>query len=332
MDNEQKKEPKSSCGNLVIIEIPSAGEIDASEEIDFDNLYGWQWSGLLAKQPQFADKCDWSKLDGGDWAKLLARQPQFADKCDWGKLSLENLSDLFAQNPKLRALAKKKKGMRGKILQIVLLREWVSATYELGRKALTSGEIPNSRGWNEASDGPEMLSDVLDNTAFFVIAKPCDPFQREEGDGHTHSEAIIIRLDGKELVNRTLNKSNPGARLRFVDEGDLFDETPPQEGRCLYGAQWWKDLWWSWTVEVPKEFDFKKVGKLVIPFYHARTGANRYPQLWINPADIHYGDMKPNEATSGWHMDDGRPKGIDFWTVESDVPVPYDGPWTHVRD
>ena len=82
MDNEQKKEPKSSCGNLVIIEIPSAGEIDASEEIDFENLDGWQWSGLLVKQPQFADKCDWSKLDGGDWAKLLARQPQFADKCD----------------------------------------------------------------------------------------------------------------------------------------------------------------------------------------------------------------------------------------------------------
>ena len=40
------------------------------------------WSRLLAKQPQFADKCDWSKLNGLSWSKLLSEQPQFADKCD----------------------------------------------------------------------------------------------------------------------------------------------------------------------------------------------------------------------------------------------------------
>ena len=303
-------------------------------EQDLENITGLQWSVRLVEDPALADKCDWGKLDGGDWRRLLEAQPQFAEKCDWGKLSLENLSALFSQNPKLRSLAKKKKGIHGKILQISLVPEWVSATYELGRKALTSGEIPNSRIWSKWSDGPEMLSDVLDDTAFYVMAKPCDPFQRDESAGstHPHSEAIFIRLDGKTLVSRTLNKSNPGSRLWFVDKGDLFDEAPPQEGRWLYGAQWWKDLWWSWTVEVPKEFDFKKVGKLIIPFFHARTGAERYPQLWINPADIHYADMKPNEATSGWHMEDGRPKGIDFWTAEDGVTAPYDGPWTHDRD
>ena len=41
---------------------------------------GWDWSGLLQKQPQFADKCPWDKLSGEDWMDLLRGQPQFADK------------------------------------------------------------------------------------------------------------------------------------------------------------------------------------------------------------------------------------------------------------
>ncbi len=43
-------------------------------------LTGGQLAGLLAREPQFADKCDWAKLKDEDWAKLLAKQPQFADK------------------------------------------------------------------------------------------------------------------------------------------------------------------------------------------------------------------------------------------------------------
>ena len=52
-------------------------------ECDWEKLDGKDWSRLLSKQPQFADKCDWKKLKGDDWQKLLEAQPQFADKCDW---------------------------------------------------------------------------------------------------------------------------------------------------------------------------------------------------------------------------------------------------------
>ena len=43
-------------------------------------LNGSQFAGLLARQPQFADKCDWTKLGGGDWAILLEKQPQFRSR------------------------------------------------------------------------------------------------------------------------------------------------------------------------------------------------------------------------------------------------------------
>ena len=51
---------------------------------DFENLTGEQWSQLLCKHPEYADKCHWSELNSEDWSKLLAVQPQFAEHCtDW---------------------------------------------------------------------------------------------------------------------------------------------------------------------------------------------------------------------------------------------------------
>jgi hypothetical protein len=44
---------------------------------DFENMNGEEWSNLLQKRPQFADKCDWSELSGDDWIYLLEEQPQF---------------------------------------------------------------------------------------------------------------------------------------------------------------------------------------------------------------------------------------------------------------
>ena len=52
-------------------------------ECDWEKLDGVDWSCLLSKQPQFADKCDWKKLKGDDWQKLLEAQPQFAAKYEF---------------------------------------------------------------------------------------------------------------------------------------------------------------------------------------------------------------------------------------------------------
>ncbi len=63
-------------------------------------LNGSQWAGLLARQPQFADKCgEWAKFEGRDWASLLAKQPQFADKCKWSKLDDRGWNYLLKRQP-----------------------------------------------------------------------------------------------------------------------------------------------------------------------------------------------------------------------------------------
>ena len=290
-----------------------------ADKCDWSKLDSWDWVRLLEKRPRFASKCDLSKLGGGHWKSLLGEQPRLANKCDWGKLSLEDLSSLFAKCPELRAVAKEKKGIRGKILQVSVIPEGFCYAYELGRMALKSGEIPNSRGL--LGEDPDMVSQVIDDAACYVIAKP---------DANAEGEFIQVLLDGETLVEWKINVGKPRG-LSFVDKGALFDAVSPREGRWLYGAGKVRDLVGTWTVEVPEDFSFDR-GKLVIPFVRASAGAKGKPQLWTDPTDIRYGDMAPGDDTWRWHWENCRPRRADFWTVENGVTKPYDGPWTHNRD
>lgn len=52
----------------------------------------WNWSHLLKDQPLFAYAFkDWDQFDGNDWCRLLARQPQFAERCDWSKFDFASV-------------------------------------------------------------------------------------------------------------------------------------------------------------------------------------------------------------------------------------------------
>ena len=45
---------------------------------------GGCWSRLLAKRPEFADRCTgWEDFDAYDWHWRLCEQPEFAGRCDW---------------------------------------------------------------------------------------------------------------------------------------------------------------------------------------------------------------------------------------------------------
>ena len=76
-----------------------ARQPEFADKCRWSKLNGVDWVCLLAKQPQFAAKCRWKKLDGYDWAQLLRWHPQFADKCDWAKLEDENWSSLLEKQP-----------------------------------------------------------------------------------------------------------------------------------------------------------------------------------------------------------------------------------------
>ena len=95
LDNEWQEVDWKDDGMLEFYDAALPGDGEMAK------LYGDQWAGLLARQPQFADKCDWSKLSCRDWANLLKRQPQFADKCDWSKLTEENWASLLKEQPQL---------------------------------------------------------------------------------------------------------------------------------------------------------------------------------------------------------------------------------------
>ena len=67
-----------------------------------EELDGKNWQELLVEQPQFADKCPWEKLeelDGTNWKELLEKQPQFADKCPWEKLDGDHWASLLLIRP-----------------------------------------------------------------------------------------------------------------------------------------------------------------------------------------------------------------------------------------
>ena len=68
---------------------------------DWSKLDGRDWSWLLSKQPQFADKCDcWDEFESDDALFLLLNQPQFIDECN---LYGDEWSTLLSKHPQLAA-------------------------------------------------------------------------------------------------------------------------------------------------------------------------------------------------------------------------------------
>ena len=64
---------------------------DDDGDTDLEKLNGSDWSNLLTKQPQFADKCPWDKFEAQDWTSLLKIQPQFF-KMDFHSLKYLDIS------------------------------------------------------------------------------------------------------------------------------------------------------------------------------------------------------------------------------------------------
>ena len=61
---------------------------------------------VLIEKPELASECNWSfpvstPWSGDHWLKLLAKQPQFAEKCDWETLSEYDWINLLAEQPQL---------------------------------------------------------------------------------------------------------------------------------------------------------------------------------------------------------------------------------------
>lgn len=68
-----------------------------------EHFSDWAWVELLRLQPQFG-RCyirdfDWERLNGRDWAEILAKHPQYAERCDWGKLGDVDWFELIKKRP-----------------------------------------------------------------------------------------------------------------------------------------------------------------------------------------------------------------------------------------
>ena len=92
--------------NMSSAELVKLLKEDPSLSSKFDEYSLWSkiitWSCLLAKQPQFANKCDkWDEFDAYEWRSLLEKQPRFADKCDkWDEFDAYDWSYLLAEQPR----------------------------------------------------------------------------------------------------------------------------------------------------------------------------------------------------------------------------------------
>ena len=81
--------------SLVLLKHPEfANKCDVWEDFD-----GTAWKELIMRHPEFADRCDWAKLEGEDWAYLLRERPELASHCQWEKLEGRNWGDLLKDRP-----------------------------------------------------------------------------------------------------------------------------------------------------------------------------------------------------------------------------------------
>ena len=65
---------------------------DKIVKLEISQLHAELAACVLESHPELAVKYDrWNEFDSDAWSRLLAKQPQFADKCDWSKLDRKSV-------------------------------------------------------------------------------------------------------------------------------------------------------------------------------------------------------------------------------------------------
>ena len=276
-----------------------------ADKCDFAKLDGDDWAGLLSVQQQFADKCDWTKLDGRDWVRLLSAHPEFADKCDWSKISLANVASLCAKQPDLAAMAKDKKGINGKILQL---------SVEPEIRPVEFGFMPLKEYWKEFNQNPGLQEELADYggniyavpldiefgmAGYYMVLGESD----SKGKWGWNGLSVKVRLDGETVFEESVS---PGDA-----HGVAFPEMPSPleidfgEGKdeWLVGAARWRlVLWVECLKEVPADFRFDPA-KLSIPFFRMPTDYGAEPSAIVNHHAVRYDGFDEGDFTSDWEPD-----------------------------
>ena len=268
----------------------------------WDDLYGHQWVDILRNSgAALADKCDWTRFDCYDWMNLLCNCPEYAEHCDWSKLDYElmaedgQLASLLDDQPQLAAKCDWSRIPRGQKAEILLEHpEFMQYTgmHQLIIELVCREFVELGRRIIPATDdadGPVTGARVSarDKRRLYAVMKD---------GGIVHGLSVRAVLDGKVVFEQGIDPEN-AKDVAFVDCGNLFDIAPPKKGRWLYGSECNDPTWLTpWQMIVPARFKFNPA-KLTIPFYHARTSALSDVALLVPPEEIRYGKKRPN--TSG---------------------------------
>lgn len=54
-------------------------DAERNYDLSWKRINGEDWTRILIKLPQLADKCDWSEVTTYDWVELLRERPEFVD-------------------------------------------------------------------------------------------------------------------------------------------------------------------------------------------------------------------------------------------------------------
>lgn len=268
----------------------------------WDDLYGHQWVDILSRDSgaAFADKCDWTKLDSFDWMNLLSSRPEYAEHCDWSKLDYGwmaedgQLASLLDDQPQLAAKCDWSRIPRSQKAEILLEHpEFMQYTgmHQLIIELSCMEFVELGRRIipaDDDADGPVAGGGISTRDRRRLYAVM-------KGGGVMHGLSIRAVLDGKVVFEKRIDPENAQG-VAFVDCGNLFDVAPPKKGRWLYGSECNDPTWLTpWQMIVPARFKFNP-SKLTIPFYHARTSALSDVALLVPPGEIRYGKKRPDTA------------------------------------
>ena len=290
--------------------------------LDFSKMDGWGWAKLLEEHPEYADKCKWSKLDGWPWVRLLKAQPQFAGKCAWRKLSLDQVADLVACRPDLTALAKEKKGIRGKLLDLSIQSQ--SRTAEIGcmelskyrKQFMQGGRLRRALDKYYGAIECVPLSMEFDESDYFMVLSYSD--SNEEQDWCNLE--ISVKLDGETVFQECVSPGDPHGivfRKRKIPFKLNFGDGTKE---WAVGVEYWSGVLRVTCIkDVPSDFHFTP-SRLTIPYFSMPIGYWG-PSLIVNGCAIRYKDLAPDDLLSD--CDPDISKGKNYLLLSRDGMRPF---------
>jgi formylglycine-generating enzyme required for sulfatase activity len=244
---------------------------------------------------------------------------------DFSELSLAQVSDLVAARPELLALAKREKGVKGRILDISIQAQYDRRIVEIGYMELAKYRKRAKEEWYQR-ELEQYRSVAVENMPLFVEFDDTD-YYMVLGDSATDKDQewnpleVEVKIDGETVFKECVSPGNPHGVVFRKGKSPIRLNFGGGKKEWLIGVSYWRvTLLVTCVKEVAADFRFDPA-KLTIPYFGMPIGYFG-PSALVNHYAIRYKGLAPEDFSSDEDIDYENCRNYLLLSRDGLVPFP----------